>query len=298
MRPVLSNTEDTPLRVSFAGADIVADKTALEKVVGSEWPRGTRLPTSGLKGNLADINKAGRVRWLSGNLISMEVGGVARDVWVFVPFDYGVQGDFAHNLDGAQVTSGVHGKPFLVQSRPDWWKNGFFVPAPSDAPYLLSAADLAYVPVIPPAAVRYQPVKDPQAVVDWLAARDSAEAGIEYLTMLDRAGKTYNINPLLLLAITGQEQSFVPKFLDDWPQVIRNPFNVFYSWQGYSPGFLPTAMIAAETVNRLSNGCPAGVNPIEWIDSPANPNDRYAGDTNWWKGVSVFFSILEKVGGG
>ncbi len=51
-----------------------------------------------------------------------------------------------------------------------------------------------------------------------------------------------------------------------------------------------------ETVNHLSSGCPPGMNPIERVDSPANPNDRYAGDTDWWEGVSVFFSILLGVG--
>lgn len=181
----------------------------------------------------------------------------------------------------------------FLSSDNDWWMKGFFIPSPSDAPYLLSESDLINVPVIPSAAVRYQPIKNPQSVVTWLAARDSAEAGTQYLNMLDQAGKKYNLNPLLLLAITGQEQSFVPQFLDDWPQVIKNPFNVYYSWQDYAPGFLPAAMIAAETVNHLSSGCPPGMNPIEWVDSPANPDDRYAGDTDWWKGVSVFFSILQ-----
>jgi hypothetical protein len=179
----------------------------------------------------------------------------------------------------------------------DWWEKGFFVPAPTDAPYLLAVSDLTSVPVIPPQVIRYQPIKNPRAVVGWLAARDSAEAGAAYLYMLDQAGKKYDVNPLLLLATTGQEQSFVPKFIDDWEQVVKNPFNVYYSWRDYAPGFLPSAMVAARTVDHLSAGCPAGVNPIEWIDSPANPNDRYAGDTAWWKGVSVFFSILQGVGG-
>lgn len=293
---VAYNTEGTPLRVSFSSADLVANEAEFVKVVQSEWPQGIQLTPSALTGDLADLNKTGRVKWLSGNLINMNIDGVARDIWVSVPFNYGVQGESTYNQSGEQGT-GSQGKPFLVQSISDWWKKGFFVPAPSDAPYLLSSSDLAYIPVIPPGAIRYQPIKDPQAVISWLAGRDSAEADLQYMTMLDQAGKKYNLNPLLLLAITGQEQSFVPEFLDDWTQVIKNPFNVYYSWQDYAPGFMPTAMIAAETVNHMSNGCPAGMNPIEWIDSPANPNDRYAGDTNWWKGVSVFFSILQGVGG-
>jgi hypothetical protein len=56
-------------------------------------------------------------------------------------------------------------------------------------------------------------------------------------------------------------------------------------------------MIAAQTVNRLSANCPPGMNPIQWIDSPLNPRYRYAEDTDWWKGVSIFFSQLRQVDG-
>ena len=288
MAAIIVNTEDTPLETSFAGADLVAGENAFINIVQSEWPAGSPIPAAVVSGGLVDLDKAGQITWLSGNLISLNMDGAEHDIWVSVP------PDAPSGQAGNEQISGSYGRP--VQTTPDWWMKGFFIPSPSDAPYLLSESDLINVPVIPPAAVRYQPIRNPQSVVAWLAARDSAEAGTQYLNMLDQAGKKYNLNPLLLLAITGQEQSFVPKFLGDWPQVLKNPFNVYYSWQDYAPGFLQAAMIAAETVNHLSSGCPPGMNPIEWVDSPANPNDRYAGDTDWWKGVSVFFSILQGVG--
>ncbi len=288
MAAMIVNTEDTPLETSFAGADLVAGEAAFINIVQSEWPAGSPIPAAAVSGVLVDLDKSGRITWLSGNLIGLNMDGVEHAIWVSVP-----PAASSGWADKEQI-AGSNGHP--VQTTKDWWIKGFFVPAPSDAPYLLSESDLVNVPVIPPAAVRYQHIKNPQSVVAWLVARDSTEAGAQYLDMLDQAGKKYNLNPLLLLAITGQEQSFVPQFLDDWPQVIKNPFNVYYSWQDYAPGFLPAAMIAAETVNHLSSGCPSGMNPIEWIDSPANPNDRYAGDTDWWEGVSVFFSILLGVG--
>ncbi|MFZ5592185.1 MAG: hypothetical protein ACOY81_10315 [Bacillota bacterium] len=128
------------------------------------------------------------------------------------------------------------------------------------------------------------------SVIAWLSAKSSLQAEQKYLDILEAAGKKYNINPLLLLAITGQEQSFVPSHWPNAEQMLKNPWNVYGSWQDYAPGYERAAMIAARTVNCLSSGCPPGMNPIRWI------NNRYAEDTGWWKGVSIFFDQLLKVG--
>lgn len=121
------------------------------------------------------------------------------------------------------------------------------------------------------------------------------EAAPGYLKALDEAGKQFDVNPLLLLAITGQEQSFVPVNAYAAREMIKNPFNVYYSWQVFAPGFDKAALIAAQTVKHLSYGCPGGMNPIHWIDSPDNPRSRYAQDTNWWRGVSIFLAQLESL---
>ncbi|NHM28979.1 hypothetical protein G7K71_18820 [Desulfofundulus sp. TPOSR] len=168
---------------------------------------------------------------------------------------------------------------------------------PIGVPYLLTEGQLKHVPAVTPEEIKYRPVNNPEAVIAWLAAKNSMLAERKYLDALDAAGRRYDVNPLLLLAITGQEQSFVPVGASGAMEMIKNPFNVYGSWQVYAPGFEQSAMIAAQTVNRLSANCPPGMNPIQWIDSPLNPRYRYAEDTDWWKGVSIFFSQLRRVDG-
>ncbi|WP_151191815.1 hypothetical protein [Desulfotomaculum copahuensis] len=170
-----------------------------------------------------------------------------------------------------------------------------FHPHPVDVPYLLDDKQLKNVPAVTPAEICYHPVKNPAAVLAWLAARHSMEAAPGYLKALDFAGRQFDVNPLLLLAITGQEQSFVPVDAAGAREMIKNPFNVYYSWQVFAPGFAKAALIASQTVRHLSYGCPAGMNPVHWIDSPRNPRSRYAQDTNWWRGVSIFLTELENL---
>jgi len=146
-----------------------------------------------------------------------------------------------------------------------------------------------------PVSIKYQPINNPAAILTWLKNKNSLLAENEYLVDLDNAGKKYDVDPLLLLAITGQEQSFVPANWSNTEQMIKNPFNVYGSWQLYAPGFAKSAMIAAQTVNRLSADCPLGMDPIHWINSPDNPNCRYAEDTQWWRGVKKFYEELKSL---
>ncbi len=154
-----------------------------------------------------------------------------------------------------------------------------------------TAHDLVQTPV----SIKYQPINNPAAILTWLKNKNSLLAENEYLVDLDNAGKKYDVDPLLLLAITGQEQSFVPANWSNTEQMIKNPFNVYGSWQLYAPGFAKSAMIAAQTVNRLSADCPVGMDPIQWINSPDNPNCRYAEDTLWWRGVKKFYEELKSL---
>ncbi|MDO7785815.1 M23 family metallopeptidase [Desulforamulus aquiferis] len=148
------------------------------------------------------------------------------------------------------------------------------------------------VPEVLPNELSFKPINRNE-VSAWLANRKSRLA--DYVDIFERVGQKYNVNPLLLLAITGQEQSFVPVGSSD--KMLGNPFNVYGSWVSYSPGLEQSAEIAAKTINRLSLNRPPGVHPIQWINSPSNPRGMYATDQSWWVGVSKFLGTLERVAG-
>ncbi|WP_067928379.1 murein hydrolase activator EnvC family protein [Alicyclobacillus shizuokensis] len=106
------------------------------------------------------------------------------------------------------------------------------------------------------------------------------------------AARRYDVNPALLIAITGQEQAFVPPGPD--ADLIRNnPFNVFYSWQVYNTTLTDAANIAADTVrHKLSVPPPKGEDAILWINDPRNPWGIYATDPHWAFGVKRFFNDI------
>lgn len=134
---------------------------------------------------------------------------------------------------------------------------------------------------------------------EWLEKRNSALANAELLAAIDRAGQSQNVSPYLLIAITGQEQSFVPKDGNHADQILKNPWNVFGCWcsgQGATLTTGESASIAAKTVVKLSQNRPAGADPIAWLNDPSNPQGVYAEHRGWYLGVSRFFkSILAEV---
>lgn len=161
------------------------------------------------------------------------------------------------------------------------------------AKYIGFTAD---VPDVLPEELQFKEV-DPVKIIQWLNKYDSYLADSKYVEPIINAGKFNNVNPLLLVAITGQEQSFVPRSNSNADKIARNPFNVYHSWKEYSPGIEKSAMIAAKTVVNLSKDRPEGMNPLKWINSPSNPRGLYAEHQGWWIGVSKFFDLLrEQVG--
>ncbi|MEW5953268.1 MAG: hypothetical protein AB1815_05865 [Bacillota bacterium] len=140
------------------------------------------------------------------------------------------------------------------------------------------------------------------ALIEWLTERNSALATPAHLNAIEEAGRKYDVDPILLLAITGQEQAFVPR-RGNWRAIERNPWNVFHSWQRWSGGFELSAQWAAHTVMRLSQDCPPGVGILRWINGldntgqRANPRWGYAGHTGWHIGVGIFYQQLKAVGG-
>ncbi|ACT01313.1 glucosaminidase domain-containing protein [Paenibacillus sp. JDR-2] len=140
-----------------------------------------------------------------------------------------------------------------------------------------------------PNELRYTDV-DKESLVDYLNSKDSLLAEQPYLDAIIDAAKTFDIHPLFLFAITGQEQAFVPKSNKQAMKIANNPFNVFYSWKDYNTTIHDSARIASQTVLKWSKNRPEGKDPIAWI------NRKYAEDQNWANGVSkIFASMKSKV---
>lgn len=148
--------------------------------------------------------------------------------------------------------------------------------------------------VVAPEELLYREI-DVNETIDWITGYlhgSSLLATPENINTLINVGRQFNINPNLLIAITGQEQSFVPAGSN--PRILGNPFNVYGSWENYSPGLEPSAKIAARTIVSLSQGRPESTHPIYWLNCPGNPNGMYATDPGWWRGVTKFFDALQK----
>lgn len=120
-----------------------------------------------------------------------------------------------------------------------------------------------------------------------LEKRNSILADELYFPAILQAASEYNVNPLLLFAITGQEQAFVPRTDKNATKIANNPFNVYHSWTEYNTNISDSASIAANTVVSLSRNRPADVDPLVWI------NRKYAEDSKWWVGVSRIFRELQ-----
>ncbi|HEX3030704.1 MAG TPA: hypothetical protein VHS59_00445 [Bacillota bacterium] len=121
-----------------------------------------------------------------------------------------------------------------------------------------------------------------------LRGKNSLLAEEPFLGIILETAREFDLNPLLLLAIAGQEQAFVPKDSEHAQRIVNNPYNVFHSWQEYNTDIRDSTRIAARTVVNASAGRPRHVDPFFWL------NRRYAEDPNWWKGVKSIYSDLEK----
>ncbi|MNF91429.1 hypothetical protein D3C84_740300 [compost metagenome] len=138
-----------------------------------------------------------------------------------------------------------------------------------------------------PAILQYQDVNR-ERLIQYLEAKDSMLADEEYMEPIFDAAKQFDIDPLLLFAITGQEQAFVPRRHKKAEQIINNPFNVFHSWQEYNTTIRKSAEIAARTIARLSKDRPAETDPFTWI------NREYAEDPHWADGVRSIWGAITK----
>ncbi|SDK91830.1 glucosaminidase domain-containing protein [Natronincola ferrireducens] len=122
----------------------------------------------------------------------------------------------------------------------------------------------------------------------YLKKRNSLLMDEPYFTYIVSTAKAFDLNPLLLFAIAGHEQAFIPKDHPNSDVMINNPFNVFGSWQAYNTTLEETAAITARTIYNSLGDLPPHVDPFYWL------NRRYAEDPNWWQGVRAIFSMLER----
>ncbi|NMM63846.1 hypothetical protein HBE96_14405 [Clostridium sp. P21] len=138
-----------------------------------------------------------------------------------------------------------------------------------------------------PEYMRYKNINETK-LKRFLTGRKSLLAKEPYFSTIMSVGKEFNLNPLVLFAITGQEQSFVPEDAKFASKIANNPFNVFHSWQEYNTDIKDASKIAARTVINLSKDMPKGSDPFLWVGK------NYAEDKNWGKGVEAIFKDLSE----
>ncbi|WP_123040618.1 glucosaminidase domain-containing protein [Cohnella candidum] len=139
-----------------------------------------------------------------------------------------------------------------------------------------------------PTQLRYRDI-DTAAVKSYLRSRDSMLADEPYFSAIVNSAKEHDVNPLLLFAVTGQEQGFVPKSNKNAKKIANNPFNVFYSWEEFNTDIGDSADIAARTLSRQGSKRPEGYEPFDWL------NQTYAEDPNWSDGVKRIFDKLNSL---
>ncbi|QYR19028.1 hypothetical protein KZ483_13675 [Paenibacillus sp. sptzw28] len=138
-----------------------------------------------------------------------------------------------------------------------------------------------------PAELRYSEVNRSR-LLEYLRIKSSLLAERPYFEAIMSTAKNMNIHPLLLFAITGQEQAFVPKDHKQAKRIANNPFNVFHSWKEYNTTIEQSANIAARTILRISKDRPEGKDALTWI------NREYAEDPNWSKGVRSIMEAMKR----
>lgn len=124
------------------------------------------------------------------------------------------------------------------------------------------------------------------ALQSFLVKRNSILSEEPYFSTIISVSKEYNLNPLVLFAICGQEQGFVPKQDSDSKKIANNPFNVYVSWQKYNTSIEDASRIACVTIINLCKDRPDSEQAFKWI------NRQYSEDKNWYKGVSEIYKKL------
>lgn len=110
-----------------------------------------------------------------------------------------------------------------------------------------------------------------------------------YLTTLNTLAEEYDTDPLLLIAIIGHEQNFVPMDHPDANMMIKNPYNVYGSWVTFHNSFEESTTICLNTIQTSKDSLPPDTDLIQHL------NSTYAEDKEWYKGVQNIYSKLKKL---
>lgn len=141
-----------------------------------------------------------------------------------------------------------------------------------------------------PAYLRYQNISL-EKLKTYLDRKDSMLLTKDYLDQLMNYSLEKDLNPLLLIAIIGQEQNYVPSQHRFAPRMIENPFNIYGSWETHPVGFTASMKEACYTINTA-----LGTRTL-YADPFATINNRYAEDPRWHLGVKVIFRDLMALAG-
>ncbi len=129
---------------------------------------------------------------------------------------------------------------------------------------------------------------DENSLKSYLTSKSSILAEEPYFSSIMEVSQQFNINPILLFAITGQEQSFVPKEHVNAVKIANNPYNVFCSWQSYNTDIVDASEIACRTIINLSKDRPDSVDPLVWV------NRKYSADQSWHYGVRSLYNEIDE----
>jgi hypothetical protein len=140
-------------------------------------------------------------------------------------------------------------------------------------------------------ALHYQPVSA-STIVAFYLAHDSQLANDRSAEAILRAAARHDVDPAVLVAVTGQEQSYAP--IGQNPRIAKNPFNVYGCWCKTNIPIEESAEVAAGTIAHRLRCLPRhGSNLIVWINSYANPCVKaegvYAEDRHWGIGVALIY---------
>ncbi|WML34801.1 hypothetical protein [Clostridium sp. OS1-26] len=136
-----------------------------------------------------------------------------------------------------------------------------------------------------PVYMRYKKVNE-EKLKNFLDKRNSLLTKEPYFSTILSVSKEFNLNPIVLFSVAGQEQSFVPKDNPYASKIANNPYNVFHSWKEYNTNIKDSTSIAARTLINLSKNTPEDTDPFLWIGK------KYAEDSKWGSGVRSIFEEL------
>lgn len=128
------------------------------------------------------------------------------------------------------------------------------------------------------------------SLVDYIKnTRNGVMADPIHFNMVMSLARINDIDPLLLFAIIGHEQAFVPADHTYALVMINNPYNVYNNWWDYNTTLGDSTTIAINTIKNRMLSLPVGTDPLVWL------NGIYAEDPYWHIGVGLIYIQLDKI---